>query len=517
MTFAQLNLTSEILRAIAEQGYTDPTPIQAQAIPLILEGKDIMGAAQTGTGKTAGFTLPLLNRLQPDANTSASPARHPIRSLILVPTRELAVQVYESVKTYGKYLPLRCTVVYGGVDMEPQAKQLRAGVEILVATPGRLLDHLQQKTMNLSKVEILVLDEADRMLDMGFLPDIKRILALLPEQRQSLMFSATFSEEIKKLANKLLSNPVLVEVARRNSITELITHVVHPVARERKRELLAHLIKSQDLKQILVFVRTKHGASRLAQQLERDGITATAIHGDKTQPQRTEALAKFKQGEVRVLVATDVAARGLDIEDLPHVVNFELPTTPEDYVHRIGRTGRAGTRGDAISLVGEDEKELLKGIEKLLNFKLESKVIAGFEPDLSAPEAESGGSEGKTDRKGQNLQQQKKFSESSHRRTDEARTISSQNAARGPTTGKGGKSFREQGGAHRRNPRTTEDPLFSQPYIPGISSEKRPDTSNPEVTFSEKRPDHSPYRHQKKPLAALFMPPRSQSKPEQDG
>ena len=360
MSFTQLNLTPEILRAIADQGYTDPTPIQAQAIPHILEGRDIMGAAQTGTGKTAGFTLPMLNLLQPGASTSASPARHPIRTLILVPTRELAIQVHESVKTYGKYLPLRYAAVYGGVDMEPQSRELRAGVEILVATPGRLLDHIQQKAINLAKVEILILDEADRMLDMGFLPDIKRILALLPPKRQSLMFSATFSDEIKKLAGKLLREPVLVEVAKRNTITELITHVVHPVVRERKRELLAHLIKSQDLKQVLVFAPTKHGASRLAQQLERDHISATAIHGDKTQPQRTEALTKFKQGEVRVLVATDVAARGLDIEELPHVVNFELPTNPEDYVHRIGRTGRAGTKGDAISLVCEMRRNYSK-------------------------------------------------------------------------------------------------------------------------------------------------------------
>jgi ATP-dependent RNA helicase RhlE len=279
MSFAQLNLSAEIIRAIADQGYTEPTPIQTQAIPPILAGKDIMGGAQTGTGKTAGFTLPMLHRLQPGASTSASPARHPIRALILVPTRELAVQVYESVKAYGKYLPLRCSAIYGGVDIDPQIKALRAGVEILVATPGRLIDHVQQKTLTLSKLEILILDEADRMLDMGFLPDIKRILTLLPPQRQSLMFSATFSGEIKKLANTLLKDPVLIEVARQNSIAELITHVVYPVSRTRKRELLTYLIKSQDLKQVLVFVRTKHGASRLAQQLEKDGITATAIHG----------------------------------------------------------------------------------------------------------------------------------------------------------------------------------------------------------------------------------------------
>ncbi|MDH3886376.1 MAG: DEAD/DEAH box helicase, partial [Desulfobacterales bacterium] len=321
MTFDQLGLSEEIIRAIHDQGYTDPTPIQAQAIPPILDGKDIMGGAQTGTGKTAGFTLPMLHRLQPYESTSVSPARHPIRCLILVPTRELAAQVFESVKTYGKYLSLKCTVVYGGVSMDPQIADLRSGVEILVATPGRMLDHIQQKTMRLSKVEILVLDEADRMLDMGFLPDIKRILALMPQKRQSLMFSATFSEEIKKLANNILKQPILIEVAKRNSVSNLVTHVVHPVDREHKRELLTHLIKSQNLEQVLVFVRTKHGANNLARQLEKDGVSSTAIHGDKSQPQRTQALEEFKQGKVRVLVATDVAARGLDIEDLPHVTN----------------------------------------------------------------------------------------------------------------------------------------------------------------------------------------------------
>ena len=378
MTFEQLGLSPEILRAIEDQGYTDPTPIQAQAIPSILDGKDIMGGAQTGTGKTASFTLPMLHRLQPYASKSVSPARHPIRCLILVPTRELAAQVFKSVQTYGKYLPLKCAVVYGGVSMDPQVKDLRAGVEILVATPGRLLDHIQQKTMHLSQVEILVLDEADRMLDMGFLPDIKRILALMPEKRQSLMFSATFSEEIKKLANNILAQPILIEAARRNSVSSLVTHVVYPVDRERKRELLSHLIKSKDLQQVLVFVRTKNGANNLAKQLERDGISSTAIHGDRSQPQRTQALEEFKQGEVRVLVATDVAARGLDIEDLPHVTNFELPNTPEDYIHRIGRTGRAGTKGWATSLVCEDENEILESIEKLIKVKLTKEIISGF-------------------------------------------------------------------------------------------------------------------------------------------
>lgn len=511
MSFAQLNLSPEILRAIADQGYTEPTPIQAQAIPLILEGKDIMGAAQTGTGKTAGFTLPMLSRLQPGASTSASPAKHPIRSLILVPTRELAVQVYESVKTYSKYLPLRCAVVYGGMDMQPQTKDLRAGIEILVATPGRLLDHIQQKTMSLSKVEILILDEADRMLDMGFLPDIKRILALLPQQRQSLMFSATFSEEIKKLANTLLRDPELIEVARRNSIAELITHVVHPVSRTRKRELLAHLIKSADLKQVLVFVRTKHGASRLAEQLERDGITATAIHGDKTQPQRTQALAEFKEGIVRVLVATDVAARGLDIEDLPHVVNFELPTTPEDYIHRIGRTGRAGTKGDAISLVCEDETELVQGIEKLLKFKLNSTIIAGFEPDAQGHPAEPAESESKhrtPDRNKSARPEQRNAIKRSDRPDDG-------HSALRPRNGKDTKRPRDHAGPQRRASTVPEDPLFSQPYIPSTPAAQHAD--NPEVASSarNKQPDHSPHRQQDKRLAALFMP-RSPSKPEQD-
>ncbi|MCX7184583.1 MAG: DEAD/DEAH box helicase [Nitrosospira sp.] len=489
MSFDQLGLSAEILRAIVDQGYTEPTPIQAQAIPPILEGKDIMGGAQTGTGKTAGFTLPMLHRLQPHANTSVSPARHPIRALVLVPTRELAAQVYESVKAYGKYLPLRCAVVYGGVNMDPQVKDLRAGVEILVATPGRLLDHVQQKTMNLSKVEILVLDEADRMLDMGFLPDIKRILALMPEQRQSLMFSATFSEEIKKLADKLLKQPILIEVARRNSISELVTHVVHPVERDRKRELLAHLIKSHDLKQVLVFVRTKHGASRLAQQLERDGITATSIHGDKSQPQRTQALAEFKQGTVRALVATDVAARGLDIEDLPHVVNFELPTTPEDYIHRIGRTGRAGTKGDAISLVCEDENELLEGIEKLLKFKLKVEIAAGFEPGTAHRKAEPAHAAPAHKRHEQVKPESKQRTESHSGRSNETRPIP---RSEGPAHGQAGRS------------RAPQDPLFSQPYTPSA----RPAvgaTTLPAAT--QEQPTHSRHGHPKKPLPALFMPP----------
>ncbi|WON75161.1 DEAD/DEAH box helicase [Nitrosospira sp. Is2] len=512
MSFAQLNLSAEIIRAIADQGYTEPTPIQTQAIPPILAGKDIMGGAQTGTGKTAGFTLPMLHRLQPGASTSASPARHPIRALILVPTRELAVQVYESVKAYGKYLPLRCSAIYGGVDIDPQIKALRAGVEILVATPGRLIDHIQQKTLTLSKLEILILDEADRMLDMGFLPDIKRILTLLPPQRQSLMFSATFSGEIKKLANTLLKDPVLIEVARQNSIAELITHVVYPVSRTRKRELLTYLIKSQDLKQVLVFVRTKHGASRLAQQLERDGITATAIHGDKSQPQRTQALAEFKEGIASVLVATDVAARGLDIEDLPHVVNFELPTTPEDYIHRIGRTGRAGTKGDAISLVCEDEQELLNGIEKLLKFKLDSRVITGFEADTKLDQGgESQRGQVRDAHRGEAARSgQKKPVEPHPAAAEKSKSPlpSDGQSSRGQAELK---SYRGRSRMSGGKPKGVEDPLFTQPYIPSQPTSPAPSIPQPTDSLSHY---HRPGRHNK-PLAALFRP-RPPDKPKQD-
>ena len=381
MSFSSLGLAAELLHAVADQGYLEPTPIQAQAIPVILAGRDVMAAAQTGTGKTAGFTLPLLHRLLPYANSGASPAKHPVRCLILTPTRELCAQVEESVQIYGKHVALRSTSVYGGVAMDPQVKALRSGVEILVATPGRLLDHVQQKTLHLGQVEILVLDEADRMLDMGFINDIRKIIGLLPAKRQNLLFSATFSEDIKKLANGLLHDPVRIEVARHGVTAELVRHIVHPVDRERKRELLSHLIKAGDWQQVLVFSRTKRGASRLAQQLERDGISTSAIHGDKTQPARQEALAGFKAGKVRVLVATDVAARGLDIDQLPHVVNFELPHVAEDYVHRIGRTGRAGSSGDAISLVDIEEYGALADIERLIQTKIERRVIAGFELD----------------------------------------------------------------------------------------------------------------------------------------
>lgn len=366
MSFADLNLIPELQRAVADQGYTEATPIQAKAIPAVLERRDIMGCAQTGTGKTAGFTLPMLQLLAPYANSSPSPARHPVRALILTPTRELAAQVSESVRVYGKHLKLRSTVVYGGVDMTPQTKALREGVDILVATPGRLLDHVQQKTVTLGQVEILVLDEADRMLDMGFLPDIRRILALIPPQRQNLLFSATFSEDIKKLANQLLRNPLLLEVARRNAPADLVEHLVYETEATSKRALLAHLIRSRDMKQVLVFLRMKRDCNKLARELERDGINATAIHSDRTQAEREQALNDFKEGRCTVLVATDIAARGIDIAELPFVINYELPYTPEDYIHRIGRTGRAGTPGEAISLVCPDEIRLLAEIEKLL-------------------------------------------------------------------------------------------------------------------------------------------------------
>ncbi len=378
MSFEALGLIPELLRAVADEGYLEPTPIQAQAIPLVLQRRDVMGAAQTGTGKTAGFTLPILQMLAPQASTSPSPARHPTRALILTPTRELAAQIEESVRAYSKYVPLRMTVVYGGVDIGPQMKVLHGGVEILVATPGRLLDHLHQKTVNLSRVEILVLDEADRMLDMGFIPDIKRILSVLPAQRQNLLFSATFPDEVRRLAKEMLRSPVTIEVAPRNAPPDLVTHQVHLVPLLKKRSLLVRLIRSRDMRQALVFVRMKRDANRLARQLQQDGIVAKEIHSDRTQAERMQALEEFKQGKVPVLVATDIAARGIDIEELPFVINYELPHTPEDYVHRIGRTGRAGLAGEAISLVSPEEIKFLEDIERMLKRKL---------PRAAAPES----------------------------------------------------------------------------------------------------------------------------------
>jgi ATP-dependent RNA helicase RhlE len=379
MLFSEIGLSAELLRATQKQGYQEATPIQQQAIPLILEGHDLLAGAQTGTGKTAGFTLPLLQQLQ----NSQSTGRNRVRALILVPTRELAAQVAESVRDYGRYLPFSSTVIFGGVSINPQITKLRRGVDIVIATPGRLLDHMERGTIRLDGVETLVLDEADRMLDMGFIRDIRKVLKAMPPVRQNLLFSATFSRDIKQLANELLNSPMEIQVARQNTTAEQISQVVHPVDRNRKRELLSHMIGEGNWRQVLVFTRTKHLANRLSQQLEKDGLSAAAIHGNKSQGARTRALADFKNGDIRVLVATDIAARGLDIEQLPHVVNFELPNVPEDYVHRIGRTGRAGLEGEAVSLVCVDEKKLLTDIERLLKCKLEKVVIPGYEPDES--------------------------------------------------------------------------------------------------------------------------------------
>ncbi|MCE0733412.1 DEAD/DEAH box helicase [Halomonas sp. G15] len=380
MTFSDLGLRAELLSAVEAQGYTTPTPIQLKAIPAVLKGGDLLASAQTGTGKTAGFTLPMLQRLA----DGPRPGKRQVRALVLTPTRELAAQVGESVADYGRHLTLKSHVIFGGVGQQPQVDAIRPGLDVLVATPGRLLDLQQQKHVDLSKVEILVLDEADRMLDMGFIHDIKKILRVLPEKRQNLLFSATFSNEIQSLANKLLDDPEMIEVARRNTTAELVDQAIYRVDREKKRELLAHLITEHDWHQVLVFTRTKHGANRLAEQLSKQEIPAMAIHGNKSQSARTKALAAFKTGDLQVLVATDIAARGLDIEELPHVVNFELPNVAEDYVHRIGRTGRAGSEGQAVSLVCVDEHGLLKGIERLIKRDLEKRIEPGFEPDPNA-------------------------------------------------------------------------------------------------------------------------------------
>jgi len=385
MSFASLGLSEAIVRAVSERGYSEPTPIQLQAIPAVLSGGDLLAGAQTGTGKTAGFVLPILQRLSTTAPQRPAPAgKRPIRTLILTPTRELAAQVEESVRDYSKHVKVSSTTIFGGVNINPQIERLRRGVDILVATPGRLLDHAQQRTVDLSTVEVLVLDEADRMLDMGFIHDIKRVLKLLPPKRQNLLFSATFSDEIKALADGLLDNPKLIEVARRNTTAELVRQRVIEVDRGRKRELLSKLIRDNNWFQVLVFTKTKHGANRLAEQLQKDGIPALAIHGNKSQNARTRALAEFKSGELQALVATDIAARGLDIVELPHVVNFDLPNVPEDYVHRIGRTGRAGASGEALSLLSSDDRGLMRDIERLIKQQLPRERVPGFEPDPNA-------------------------------------------------------------------------------------------------------------------------------------
>lgn len=385
MSFASLGLNAAILKAVEKQGYDTPSPIQAQAIPAVLAGQDVMAAAQTGTGKTAGFTLPILELLSKGSRAQ----RGQVRALVLTPTRELAAQVQESVATYGKNLPLKSAVVFGGVSIIPQLAALRNGVDILVATPGRLLDLCQQKAISFSKLEILVLDEADRMLDMGFIRDIKKVLALLPPKRQNLMFSATFSDDIRELAKGLVNNPVEISVTPRNATANTVTQCVYPLDKTRKSMALIELIKTNDWKQVLVFSRTKHGANRLAKSLEAANIKAAAIHGNKSQTARTKALADFKAGTVQVMVATDIAARGIDIDQLPFVVNFDLPNVPEDYVHRIGRTGRAGSTGQAVSLVGLEEVKLLHDIERLINRTIERKQLAGFEAPFTIPEASS--------------------------------------------------------------------------------------------------------------------------------
>ena len=413
--FADFGLAPEIQRALADQGYVHPTPIQAQAIPVVLQGRDVMGAAQTGTGKTAGFSLPIIQLLLAHANSSMSPARHPVRALVLTPTRELAVQVADNVKAYAQHTPLRSTVVFGGMDMKPQTEILRKGVEIVIATPGRLLDHVEQKNISLAQVQMLVMDEADRMLDMGFLPDLQRIINLLPKKRQNLMFSATFSPEIKKLANSFLDQPVLIEVARSNATAEKVTQVVYKVDEEQKRDVVEFLIRQRELKQVIVFSNTKIGASRLSRHLEQCGIKASAIHGDKTQQERMAALEAFKKGEIEVLVATDVAARGLDISDLPCVINFDLPYNAEDYVHRIGRTGRAGASGDAISVYSDKDERLLADIEKLIKQTVKRGELSNFTPRARSRDrdgerserrprggsVETGRSEGRSERSGE--------------------------------------------------------------------------------------------------------------------
>ncbi|AWL06086.1 DEAD/DEAH box helicase [Massilia oculi] len=476
--FADFGLAPEIQRALSDQGYVHPTPIQAQAIPVVLQGRDVMGAAQTGTGKTASFSLPILQLLMPHANASMSPARHPVRALVLVPTRELAVQVADNVKAYARHTPLRATVVFGGMDMKPQTEILRRGVEIVIATPGRLLDHIEQKNVSLGQVQMLVMDEADRMLDMGFLPDLQRIINLLPKARQNLMFSATFSPEIKKLANTFLNNPLTIEVARSNATAEKVTQIVYKVDEEAKRDVVEHLIRSRGMKQVIIFSNTKIGASRLSSHLEKRGVKASAIHGDKTQQERMAALDAFKNGSVEVLVATDVAARGLDISDLPAVINYDLPYNAEDYVHRIGRTGRAGASGDALSVYSDKDERLLADIEKLIKQTITRGTLEGF----VAPGAR--GREGGRDfgaREGSRETGRdfgSRDSERGARRSDGERG----GAARAPRSGLGPGARREK-----------VDPWFLKPYEPTSSPRKDADVA-----------PHAPAKPAKQKLAFLL-------------
>ncbi|ABR89617.1 ATP-dependent RNA helicase [Janthinobacterium sp. Marseille] len=470
--FEDFGLAPEILRALSDQGYVHPTPIQAEAIPVVLQGIDVMGAAQTGTGKTAGFSLPIIQLLMAHANSSASPARHPVRALILTPTRELADQVADNVKAYSRHTPLRSVVVFGGVDMAPQTAALRSGVEIVIATPGRLLDHIQQKTLNLSQTQILVMDEADRMLDMGFLPDLQRIINLLPKQRQNLMFSATFSPEIKKLAATFLKDPVTIEVARSNATAENVTQIVYKVEEGDKGDAVSYIIRERGLKQVIVFSNTKIGASRLARQLENEGVKASAIHGDKSQAERMAALEAFKNGTIEVLVATDVAARGLDIAELPCVINYDLPYNAEDYVHRIGRTGRAGASGDAISLYSDKDARLLVDIEKMIKHKFVPAQLAGFVP------AGNRASERK---------------ERSPRRDDsESRGRGSERRESAPREASGGRDPGSRS-AYAAPRKEKIDPFFTKPYEPAPS------------TISEAKPaEQAPAKPPKHKMAALL-------------
>jgi ATP-dependent RNA helicase RhlE len=484
--FDQFGLSPAILRALSDQGYIHPTPIQAQAIPIVLQGRDVMGAAQTGTGKTAGFSLPIIQLLLEHASPSMSPARHPVRALILTPTRELAVQVAENVKAYAQHTPLRSTVVFGGMDMKPQTVILRGGVEIVIATPGRLLDHVEQKNVSLGQVQMLVMDEADRMLDMGFLPDLQRIINMLPKQRQNLMFSATFSPEIKRLANSFLNDPVVIEVARSNQTADKVSQVVYKVAESNKVEVVEFLIRGRQLKQVLVFSNTKIGASRLSRHLEQSGIKATAIHGDKTQQERMAALDAFKKGEIDVLVATDVAARGLDISDLPCVINYDLPYNAEDYVHRIGRTGRAGASGDAISVYSDKDERLLVDIEKLIKQTIQRGELTGFTPSSSSSSSSYGSPRPPRD----------SAAAPSERRTrrpegESAPRMAERPARSGSSSGSGPGGNGGSGPSPRRD---KVDPWFLKPYEP----------ANPPASAAAPAASASPAKPGKQKIAALL-------------
>jgi len=457
--FESLGLIPALVATVRELGYDKPTPVQEQAIPLVLEGRDLMAGAQTGTGKTAAFALPTLQRLMQYASTSASPARHPVRALVLAPTRELAIQVQESFREYGKNVPLRSTIVYGGADMKAQIDELRRGVEVLVATPGRLLDHVQQKTVMFNQVSILILDEADRMLDMGFLPDIKRIIALLPPVRQNLLFSATFPDEIRTLVKTLLKNPAEVQVAARNAPADLVTHGLHPGAREKKRELLSYVIQTRGLKQVLVFCGTRIGANRLAHQLRRDRIQADAIHGDHSQIEREASLEAFKAGKTAVLVATDVASRGLDIKNLPQVINFDIPRSPEDYIHRIGRTGRAGLTGEAISLVAPDDLESLAAIEKLIRKRIDRVLVPGFEPP-GATVAALMGKEAAREVTAAPRREPQAREHAPQREQHSRQQPARERAPQGPM------APRPQAVPRQQKP---SDPIFSKPYEPSVA------------------------------------------------